>query len=95
MLSVRPLFFQRSLTNVFNHIWTNLIQPLNLEVKQKVANDIFITLLKYKIQTFVSKQIRKPVLQGVLKISVKKKKIDNYFLLFLHFKTHTNLAFKN
>ena len=74
MLSVRPLFFQRSLTNVFNHIWTNLIQPLNLEVKQKVANDIFITLLKYKIQTFVSKQIRKPMLQGVQKISVKKKK---------------------
>ena len=27
---------------------------------------IFVTLLKYNNQTFVSRQIRKPVLQGVL-----------------------------
>ena len=29
-------------------------------------DDIFVTLLKYNYQTFVSRQIRKPVLQGVL-----------------------------
>ena len=29
-------------------------------------DDIFVTLLKYNYQTFVSRQIRKAVLQGVL-----------------------------
>ena len=29
-------------------------------------NDIFVTLLKYNYQTFVSRQIRKPALQSVL-----------------------------
>ena len=29
-------------------------------------DDIFVTLLKYNYQTFVSRQIRKPVLQGIL-----------------------------
>ena len=29
-------------------------------------DDIFVTLLKYNYQTFVSRQIRKPVLQAVL-----------------------------
>ena len=29
-------------------------------------DDIFVTLLKYNYQTFVSRHIRKPVLQGVL-----------------------------
>ena len=29
-------------------------------------DDIFVTLLKYNYQTFVSIQIRKPVVQGIL-----------------------------
>ena len=29
-------------------------------------DDIFVPLLKYNFQTFVSRQTRKPVLQGVL-----------------------------
>ena len=29
-------------------------------------DDIFVTLLKYNYQTFVSRQIGKPVLQGIL-----------------------------
>ena len=29
-------------------------------------DDIFVTLLKYNYQTFVSRQIRKPVFQGIL-----------------------------
>lgn len=53
-------------TSCFYGVWTDLIQPLNLGAGENVKDDIFGTLLKYDFQNSVFRQIRKPVLHGVL-----------------------------